>query len=217
MLKIAASGLVAYCACSPACCQYSRLKLRPGGPPALRTPEHLDGVPGPSSEDLAKVQESNLMLERSVQLLQVFIAAGGHGHLEQPSPAMSWEEPAVRAFIHQHACACVYIAACGYGNDWHKSWLLACTYQALQSLAFKCPHQPGDHQAIRGTKMASGQCLSRITAEYPQEVSVSWAQIVSSLVSHNKLDLVGGGLNLIPEKAPDAQPFCRQDGAGLVS
>ena len=49
LLKLAASGLVAYYACSPACCQYSRLKLRPGGPPALRTPDHLDGVPGLSS------------------------------------------------------------------------------------------------------------------------------------------------------------------------
>jgi hypothetical protein len=140
LLKLAASGLVAYYACSPACCQYSRLKLRPGGPPALRTPDHLDGVPGLSSDDLAKVQDSNLMLKRCVQLLQVVIAAGGHGHLEQPSLATSWEEPVVRALIHQHACSCVFISAFGHGKDWRKNWLFASTYQALQQLAFKCPH-----------------------------------------------------------------------------
>ena len=51
LMKLAASGSVAYCACSPACCEYSRLKLKPGGPPALRTLEHLNGVPGISGEE----------------------------------------------------------------------------------------------------------------------------------------------------------------------
>ena len=99
LMKLASSGIIAYCACSPSCCEYSRLKLKPGGPPALRTPEFLDGVPGISGDDLLKVQESNLMLERCIHLLQLVIASGGHGHLEQPSSAMSWEEPLVRSFI----------------------------------------------------------------------------------------------------------------------
>lgn len=46
VLKLTASGKVSYCAASPPCRDYSRLKLRPGGPPALRTPTHLGGLPG---------------------------------------------------------------------------------------------------------------------------------------------------------------------------
>ena len=57
LMKLASSGIIAYCACSPSCCEYSRLKLKPGGPPALRTPEFLDGVPGLSGDDLLKVQK----------------------------------------------------------------------------------------------------------------------------------------------------------------
>lgn len=52
LLKLCSSGSIAYGAASPSCSQYSRLKLRQdGGPPPLRTPEHLKGVPcrpGPS-------------------------------------------------------------------------------------------------------------------------------------------------------------------------
>ena len=61
LLRICSSGQVGYGSSSPACCHYSRLKLRPGpGPKALRTPEALQGVPGLSSADLQKVQESYL-------------------------------------------------------------------------------------------------------------------------------------------------------------
>ena len=63
LLRICSSGQVGYGSASPACCHYSRLKLRPGpGPKALRTPEALQGVPGLSSADLQKVQESYLLL-----------------------------------------------------------------------------------------------------------------------------------------------------------
>lgn len=79
VLRICSSGQVAYAAGSPSCNQYSRLKLQDdGGPPALRTPDHLAGVPGLSADDLQKVQESFLMLERVVCCLCLVFSAGGH-------------------------------------------------------------------------------------------------------------------------------------------
>ena len=113
LLRLCASGIVAYAGASPSCCEYSRLKLLPNGPPALRTPNHMDGIPGISGSDLLKVQESSLMLHRCIQCLHLTIASGGHGHLEQPKSAMSWDEPIVRQFISQHNCACISMAACG--------------------------------------------------------------------------------------------------------
>ena len=52
LLRICACGIVAYSAAAPACKEYSRLKLRAGGPKALRTPEHMAGVPGLQSHEL---------------------------------------------------------------------------------------------------------------------------------------------------------------------
>ena len=45
-------------ACSPSCAEYSKLKLKPGGPPALRSPEHSAGLPGLSAEQMSRVQDS---------------------------------------------------------------------------------------------------------------------------------------------------------------
>ena len=89
LLRICASGAVRYGAASPACAHYSRLKLLPGpGPKALRTPSSLAGVPGLSSSDVLKIQESFMMLFRCVTCLTVVFQAGGHVHLEQPPSAI---------------------------------------------------------------------------------------------------------------------------------
>ena len=45
LLRLRASGSVAYADVSPNCGQHPRLKLRKSGPPLLRTPDHLKGVP----------------------------------------------------------------------------------------------------------------------------------------------------------------------------
>ena len=51
LLRLCTCGLLAYAAAAPACKEYSRLKLRSGGPKALRTPIHLQGVPGLTSAE----------------------------------------------------------------------------------------------------------------------------------------------------------------------
>ena len=69
LLRLASSGLIAYGCGSPACRDYSRLKLRPNGPKALRTPEQLDGVPGLTSAELHRVRDSACMLSRTIMIL----------------------------------------------------------------------------------------------------------------------------------------------------
>lgn len=134
LLRLAASGTVGYCAASPPCREYSRLKLRPGGPPALRTPEFLQGKPNLTSDQLLRVQESHVVLYRSVQLVQTTYISGGHGHVEQPLSAMSWEEPCVQNFISECFCTCGAFAACQFGADWDKFWLFASTLPDFDSM-----------------------------------------------------------------------------------
>ena len=55
LLRLACSRQVAYSAGSPSCNEYSRLKLRPGGPMALRTPDQLHGIPPTTSNLKFKV------------------------------------------------------------------------------------------------------------------------------------------------------------------
>ena len=218
LLRVCASGIVAYSGASPSCCEYSRLKLRPGGPPALRTPEHLEGKPGISGHQLLKVQESNLMLERCIHCLRLVVSSGGHAHLEQPKSAMSWLEPLVQQFLQQESCVCVSIAACSYGKDWHKHWMLASTYPEVAQLASECSHPPGTHQQIAGALSESGQFLSRDTAEYPEALATKFGQVIKPLLTTQGLDLSLDQVEqFFPIKSPSDIPFSRQDGGSFAS
>ena len=64
LLRICASSIISYGAGAPNCGEYSRLKLRAGGPPALRTPDCLQGLPHLSPAQLSKVQSSFELMTR---------------------------------------------------------------------------------------------------------------------------------------------------------
>ncbi|CAL1142863.1 unnamed protein product [Cladocopium goreaui] len=71
------ANAVGYGAASPSCCEYSRLKLRDDdGPKALRSPEHLSGLPNLTPWELQRVQESFLMLSRCVEVLTLVFQTG---------------------------------------------------------------------------------------------------------------------------------------------
>ena len=213
LLRICASGIVGYTAASPSCNEYSRLKLKPGGPQALRSPQYLDGLPGLAPESLFKVQDSHTMLSNCVQALMVTYSSGGDGHLEQPTTAMSWSEPCVQQWLLTAACHCVNLPACLYGADWQKSWMMASSSEALTSLGGTCDHGSQAHQSITGTRDASGAFISRTTAEYPQLLAARFAEVIFPLLSHSHQDLsVEDSVRCIPMKHLQEAPFARLHG-----
>ena len=208
LLPLCTCGLLAYAAAAPACKEYSRLKLRSGGPKALRTPTHLQGVPGLTSAELQKVQESSTILERCVTCLRVTYQPGDHSHLEQPASAMSWEEPFVQQFLLECQCSCINLAACKFGENWLKSWMFAATFSELQAMACTCDHPAELHTKIAGQVDASGQYLSRITATYPKQLCMRFAEIVHPLVSkQQRTGISQHGNSMCPQKAFQIYPM----------
>ena len=189
LLRICASGIVAYCATSPPCKEYSRLKLRPGGPQALRTPSQLDGRPGLTADESMSLQRSHLMLSRCVLCSYLTYDPGGHSHLEQPSSAMSWQEPVVQSYIQHCKCFCTVLAACGYGLDIEKSWMFCSTLEAISKMAYLCEHPRNSHQPVAGVRTASGAYLSKYTAKYPPQLAATFADHVLMLLSKGPHDL----------------------------
>ena len=218
LLRICASGIVGYNANSPSCKEYSRLKLRPGGPIAIRTPECLDGRPNLTVTEMQSLQDSNLMLTRCIQLATVTFSGGGHSHVEQPPSAMSWQEPAMQQFLTTCHCSCVVIAACKYGRSWYKSWMFATTLRDLSHLGCICDHPPGSHENIAGVRASSGEYISRQTAEYPAPLCQALSQYIAPVVSKSNLDMsLSEAEASLPTKPIDSPPFARQDGGGLTS
>ncbi|CAL1127580.1 unnamed protein product [Cladocopium goreaui] len=204
LLRVASSGQVGYGAASPSCCEYSRLKLRDDdGPKALRSPEHLSGLPNLTPWELQRVQESFMMLSRCVEVLTLVFQAGGHVHLEQPLNAMSWLEKVVRQFLQLIGASCINVAACAYEMDIYKAWMFASSFTGLRPL---------------GLRDDSGAFASRATAQYPQKLAQLFANLVAPLLDTSGLDLQWSYLDaLMPTKQLSEYPFSQIDGGGAFS
>ena len=219
LLRVAASGQVGYGAASPSCCEYSRLKLRDdGGPKALRSPDHLSGLPNLTSWELQRVQESFMMLSRCVEVLTLVFQAGGHVHLEQPLNAMSWLEKVVRQFLQLIGASCLNVAACAYEMDVYKAWMFASSFPGLRPIGCTCQHPPNSHVRLQGLKDDSGAFASRATAQYPQKLAQLFATLVAPLLDTPTLDLQWSSLDaLMPIKRLSDYPFAQIDGGGAFS
>ena len=217
LLRVCASGIVSYGAGAPNCGEYSRLKLRDGGPPALRTPEFLQGLPNLSPAQLSKVQSSFELMVRIVICLELVYSAGGHVHLEQPTNSMAWLEKDVSRFIRFCAPHLVNFAACAYGANWNKSWLLACSYISMSSLGKTCNHPKNSHEVIAG-QTEDGTFRSRKTAEYPELMCSAIAKLISPLCQSQATTLdLATSTDLIPKKGLHDFPISSEDGGGLSS
>ncbi|CAE7353172.1 unnamed protein product [Symbiodinium sp. CCMP2592] len=72
LLRLCFAGIVRLAHGSPPCKEYSRLKLRPGGPPAIRSPDHLNGLPGNTAS------QQDMLSEIQASLVNIPACSVGH-------------------------------------------------------------------------------------------------------------------------------------------
>ncbi|CAE7036567.1 unnamed protein product [Symbiodinium sp. CCMP2592] len=222
LLRLCFSGIVRFAHGSPPCKEYSRLKLRPGGPAAIRSPEHLNGLPGNTASQQERVVSSQKLLYRCVCLLRAAFNSGAHVSLEQPTNAMSWLEPFVQDMLAEIQASLVNIPACSVGQNIAKSWLLACSFDDMRALAGTCSHSEG-HPSVAGVRDELGNFLSQRTAEYPAQLANRFAQQAAKLFSSRRPShsvptcSLAFALSSIPKKPRAATPTASQDGGGIYS
>ena len=216
ILRLAFSGTVRMAHAAPPCKEYSRLKLRPGGPRAVRSPEFLNGFPENTQLQQQHVDTSQKIMYRSVCILRAVFASGGHASLEQPTNSMAWLEPFVQDFLSEVQATLAVIPACSVGVDVAKQWLFASSFAPVQQLAATCSHQ-GQHQSVIGTRDEQGHFLSQRTAEYPTALASRYSNIVSPLFEGYKIHerssfcALGFALQCVPLKGRTAPPFGAQE------
>ena len=222
LLRLAFSGVVRYAHASPPCRDYSRLKLRPGGPAAIRTPEFLNGVPGNSTAQQERVMSSQKLLYRCVCILRAAFSSGAHISLEQPTNAMSWLEPFLRDMLSEVQASLVNIPACTVGQDIAKSWLFACSFPAMRQLAGTCEHRDS-HPSMAGLQDSSGAFLSQRTAEYPEALAQRFRSCILPLFNQPSAPeapptcSLSFALACVPRKPRSMPPTAAQDGGGIYS
>ena len=95
--RLCSSGLIGVAAAAPPCAAFSRARLRPGGPPPVRTISHPTGIPQPSVSQAEELRTSALLHSRTRHLLHLVACRGGMIWLENPSSSLLWLDPEVIA------------------------------------------------------------------------------------------------------------------------
>ena len=222
LMRLCFSGSIIMAHAAPPCKEYSRLKLRQGGPKAIRSPSFLNGLPDNTAEQQSRVVQSQRILYRCVCLLRAVFASGGHISLEQPTNAMSWLEPFVQDLLSEVQAHLSDVPACSVGLPLAKSWLFASSFSKLSGLAATCTH-PRGHESVAGKLDAQGNFLSQRTAEYPSALADRYARIIaplfgttSSCTARTPCSL-SFALACTEVKPRNAPPFGAQDGGGIYS
>ena len=221
LLRLAFSGAISLLHASPPCRDYSRCKLRKGpGPKPLRTPDHMEGVPGLSSSDKARLDVSSQLMSRAAELAHATFKAGGHYTFENPANSMLWDEPAVRLLLQKSSADVIIVSACAYGWDIYKRWAFASTFRDMQQLAADCRHPSGSHAQVAGVMDSSGGFISQQTSEFPVPLAEKYVSSALPLfrTSDHPADIsLEQLLQLLPTKGQFDPPFAHQDGAGIFS
>ena len=83
---------------------YSNLRQHDGGPPPLRSIQHVNGLPDLSPHQLLQVEESQEIHRRSSMLCTAVFQPGGFADNEQPLNSLAWQEPFYQHFLQQCSC-----------------------------------------------------------------------------------------------------------------
>ena len=134
------------------------------------------------------MQESHELLARCCTCLSVVHASGGHGHLEQPSNAMSWREACAQSWLQQSSAILVLLPACMFNEDWAKTWLMASSFQPLGSLG---PTQAPSIDAEKIVQLAKqgGPEASAQLARFRHDVAAKIAP-VKTVIEAGRLSLL---------------------------
>ena len=199
---------------APPCREYSRLKLRPGGPPALRTPEEPYGRSDLSSQQQLQLQEQEFIHDRGRQILTAAFSRGALVGWETPTSAMTLLLTENTDMLRDWNATCAYVAACHWGMQLPKSWLLCSNDIAIESLAGKCTCPLG-HPSFAGKRTSTGTFVSAETAEYPPSLAMAIAQIMSRKCTFNGVEINWNQPLLRPTEKPTKKHI--NDGGGIPS
>ena len=205
LLRAASSGILGALWAAPPCKEFTRLKLRKPGPKALRTPEYMDGVPGNTPDEQAKVEASTELHKRSRQVIRTARQSGSHTGFEQPPSSMAWLQPDNVTLLQELCAHCAHVAACHHDMDVYKSWAFCASFHLLAPAG----GAPVDCQC------QSRRCVPQLAhCRVPSMLASLMAPFCSSL-GHKRVPLANFS-NLLPEPIIHRKPpVC--DGAGMNS
>lgn len=199
---------------APPCREYSRLKLLPNGPPALRTPEEPEGRSDLSPSQLQHLQEQEEIHSRGRSILFAAHSRGATVGWETPPSSMTLLLEDNTNMLRTWGATCAHVASCQWGLMYAKAWLMCSNDPPIASIASWCTCDK-PHPSFAGKRTSTGAFVSSTTAEYPPALAMALAQIMTTKCTGNNQN--------IEWSQPLSRPPCtyhRQhinDGGGIPS
>ena len=199
---------------APPCREYSRLKLRPNGPRALRTPQQPEGRDDLTAGQQHRLQEDEEIHNRGRQILKAAHCRGAIVGWETPPTAMTLLLTENTEMLRDWNATCANVAACQWGMNFAKSWLLCSNDATISSLASwcTCSHR---HPSFAGIRNGDGSFVSSNTAQYPAPLALAIVQIMSKKCTSNNQEVAWDQPLRHPPSRPHKQYL--NDGGGIPS
>ena len=155
ILHAAWNGFIGGMWSAPPCREYSRLKLKQPGPKPLRTPKEPTGRADLTHHEQLRLQTQETIHDRGRVLLTAAHSKGALVGWETPPSAMTLLLKDNTEMLRDWNASCSHVAACHWGMNFSKSWLLCSNDADISSLASwcTCPHQ---HPSFAGLRTPSG-------------------------------------------------------------
>ena len=96
------------------CTTFSRARRNDGGPPPIRSDDHLNGIPGIRWKDKESVRLGTEFLNIALRLCRLIASAGGHWSIENPLHSMLWLMPQTAQFCLELQAVAIQMDLCAY-------------------------------------------------------------------------------------------------------
>lgn len=214
ILHAAWNGFIGGMWSAPPCREYSRLKLKQPGPKPLRTPQEPTGRSDLTHQEQLRLQTQETIHDRGRTLLTAAHSKGALVGWETPPSAMTLLLTDNTEMLRDWNASCSHVAACHWGMNFSKSWLLCSNDADISSLASwcTCSHR---HPSFAGLRTPSGGYVSSLTAEYPSALAMAIAQIMTKKCSFTGQILPATGVFSREQPPPIRQAV--NDGGGFPS
>ena len=179
------SGVVRLVHFGTPCTTFSRARRDDGGPPPIRSPEHLNEIPGILADDQVKVDMGTEFLDITISLAALASEFDAAWTIENPLSSMMWLMPQMIELQATLAAATVELHMCAYGALSMKPTLIPCSGKHLQNLERKCPGKSSVHKHVelKGWKWVNDKqvYLTKLAQVYPDQLCVAYAGAAEDL------------------------------------
>ena len=158
------------------CASWSRARDCPNGPPRLRSPQHVLGLPNLHPWDQVKVEAGNELVRFTVQFCRYAIKLQVPWTIENPSTSYAWDSPAMQRLTSQRRVISAKVEFCSFGTPWRKSTAFRGYAVNLRWMdhhrctGHLCRYTGRKHMVLSGKVPGETRFRTSVAEPYPQKL-----------------------------------------------